>query len=145
MYISCVVSVQQEMMGLGGSRDPLSYPVEEVLGFNPNQRQKRAMRRAAAAAAAASNGRLSRSNHDDESSEEETYRESGGGILEFSPEKAGQDITPANFNFPAAKEREKRQSGTFTSIAGEHGARRAGAAGAPGRCGGGCKVWQKYF
>jgi hypothetical protein len=34
------------------------------------------------------------------SSDEEIYRESGGGILEFSPEKAGLDVTPANFDFP---------------------------------------------
>ena len=42
---------------------------------------------------------------------------SGQGILEFSPEKAGLDVTPANFDFP---EREKRHSSTFTSIAGEY-------------------------
>jgi hypothetical protein len=45
---------------------------------------------------------------------------SGQGILEFSPEKAGMDVTPANFDFP---EREKRHSHTFTSIAGTGGGR----------------------
>ncbi len=51
-------------------------------------------------------------------SSEEDVRESGTGILEFSPEKAGMDVTPANYNFPEPKEKEKRNSGTFSSIAG---------------------------
>ncbi len=48
-------------------------------------------------------------------------RESGVGILEFSPEKAGMDVTPANYEFagPApVPPREKRHSGTFSTIAG---------------------------
>ena len=49
------------------------------------------------------------------SSEDETHT-SGAGILEFSPEKAGQDITPANYEFAAGKE--KRSSGTLSTIAG---------------------------
>ena len=31
------------------------------------------------------------------------YRESGSGILEFSPAKAGQDVTPANLDFSHRK------------------------------------------
>ena len=49
--------------------------------------------------------------------EELNYRESGAGILEFSPEKAGMDVTPANFNFEREKA-EKRHSGALSSIAG---------------------------
>ena len=45
-------------------------------------------------------------------------RPSGVGILEFSPEKAGQDVTPANYAFES-KPAEKRNSGTFSSIAGK--------------------------
>ena len=52
------------------------------------------------------------------SGDEENYRNSGTGILEFSPEKAGQDITPANFQF-SERDRERRHTaGTFSSIAG---------------------------
>ncbi|KAK3587810.1 hypothetical protein CHS0354_019676 [Potamilus streckersoni] len=51
----------------------------------------------------------------EDSSDEET-RESGAGILEFSPAKAGQDITPANLDF-GPRER-KRSSVGFSSIAG---------------------------
>ena len=51
-----------------------------------------------------------------EDSTDEEIRESGVGILEFSPAKAGQDITPANYNFPP-KER-KRSSSGFTSLPG---------------------------
>ena len=50
---------------------------------------------------------------------EENYRNSGTGILEFSPEKAGQDVTPANYQF-SERDRERRHTaGTFSSIAGE--------------------------
>ncbi|KAJ8313942.1 hypothetical protein KUTeg_008503 [Tegillarca granosa] len=49
-------------------------------------------------------------------SSDEDVRESGAGILEFSPAKAGQDITPANYDFEA-KDDKKKQSG-FSSIAG---------------------------
>ena len=53
-----------------------------------------------------------------EDTSDEEIRESGVGILEFSPAKAGQDITPANYNFQP-KER-KRSSGGFTSLAGRN-------------------------
>lgn len=33
----------------------------------------------------------------------------GIGILEFSPEKAGLDVTPANYNFPKAKCKQQQQ------------------------------------
>ncbi len=48
-------------------------------------------------------------------------RESGVGILEFSPEKAGMDVTPANYDFAGVAPvppKEKRHSGTFSTIAG---------------------------
>ncbi|CAH1789257.1 unnamed protein product [Owenia fusiformis] len=52
-------------------------------------------------------------------SSDEDMRESGVGILEFSPEKAGMDVTPANFVFQKKRyEDRKRHSGTLTSIAG---------------------------
>ncbi|XP_075676440.1 uncharacterized protein LOC113795069 isoform X2 [Dermatophagoides pteronyssinus] len=35
----------------------------------------------------------------------------GIGILEFSPEKAGLDVTPANYNFPKAKCKQQQQEG----------------------------------
>ena len=55
------------------------------------------------------------------SSDEEGERlESGVGILEFSPDKAGRDVTPANYDF---RDRDKRQSGTLSSIAGETSSR----------------------
>ena len=50
------------------------------------------------------------------SSEDDDTRESGVGILEFSPDKAGMDITPARYDFE--HHREKRNSGTFSSITG---------------------------
>lgn len=70
---------------------------------------------------------LSQSAEDEEEEEEEEGEvttdeegderlESGVGILEFSPDKAGRDVTPANYDF---REREKRHSGTLSSIAGE--------------------------
>ncbi|XP_055947340.1 potassium voltage-gated channel subfamily H member 2-like isoform X4 [Argiope bruennichi] len=46
-------------------------------------------------------------------SDEEDRRYSGMGILEFSPTKAGQDVTPANLNFG-----QRQRSGTLHSIAG---------------------------
>lgn len=49
-------------------------------------------------------------------SSDDDVRESGAGILEFSPAKAGQDITPANYDFEA-KDEKKKGSG-FSSIAG---------------------------
>lgn len=51
-----------------------------------------------------------------ESSDEE-IRESGAGILEFSPAKAGQDVTPANFDFQP-RDKEKKLSSGFPYIAG---------------------------
>ncbi|XP_021374212.1 potassium voltage-gated channel subfamily H member 6-like [Mizuhopecten yessoensis] len=47
-------------------------------------------------------------------SSEEEIQESGAGILEFSPNKAGHDITPANFEFDS-KDDKKRPG--FSSIA----------------------------
>ncbi|GFR28253.1 potassium voltage-gated channel subfamily H member 6 [Trichonephila clavata] len=46
-------------------------------------------------------------------SDEDDRRYSGMGILEFSPTKAGQDVTPANLNFG-----QRQRSGTLHSIAG---------------------------
>ncbi|GBN15181.1 Potassium voltage-gated channel subfamily H member 6 [Araneus ventricosus] len=46
-------------------------------------------------------------------SDEEDRRYSGLGILEFSPTKAGQDVTPANLSFG-----QRQRSGTLHSIAG---------------------------
>jgi len=43
-------------------------------------------------------------------------RSSGTGILEFSPAKAGQDITPANYSFP--KKPGKKKSSIPSSLAG---------------------------
>ncbi|GFU17415.1 potassium voltage-gated channel subfamily H member 6 [Nephila pilipes] len=45
-------------------------------------------------------------------SDEDDRRYSGMGILEFSPTKAGQDVTPANLNFG-----QRQRSGTLHSIA----------------------------
>ncbi|GIY48573.1 potassium voltage-gated channel subfamily H member 6 [Caerostris darwini] len=45
-------------------------------------------------------------------SDEEDRRYSGMGILEFSPTKAGQDVTPVNLNFG-----QRQRSGTLHSIA----------------------------
>lgn len=52
----------------------------------------------------------------DDSSDEE-IRESGAGILEFSPAKAGLDVTPAKFSEFKRKE-ERRQPSGFSSFAG---------------------------
>lgn len=46
-------------------------------------------------------------------SDDDDRRHSGMGILEFSPTKAGQDVTPANLNFG-----QRQRSGTLHSIAG---------------------------
>ncbi|XP_035217650.1 potassium voltage-gated channel subfamily H member 6-like isoform X2 [Stegodyphus dumicola] len=46
-------------------------------------------------------------------SDEDDRRYSGMGILEFSPTKAGQDVTPANLSFG-----QRQRSGTLHSIAG---------------------------
>ena len=45
-------------------------------------------------------------------------RESGAGILEFTAAKAGQDVTPANFNFPVKDERRRLAAGGLPSFAG---------------------------
>ena len=53
------------------------------------------------------------------SDDDDDHRESGTGILEFSPDKAGMDITPANYNFTQSQpHRDKRHSGTLAGIAG---------------------------
>ena len=53
-----------------------------------------------------------------EDSTDEEIRESGVGILEFSPAKAGQDVTPVNYHFshvpPVAKERKQSSTGLAT-------------------------------
>lgn len=45
-------------------------------------------------------------------------RNSGTGILEFSTAKAGQDVTPARFDFGKSSTNRKRRSGTMHSLAG---------------------------
>ena len=56
---------------------------------------------------------------DDHSSDDDDHHESGTGILEFSPDKAGMDITPANYDFSHTPEpKDKRHSGTLAGIAG---------------------------
>ena len=62
----------------------------------------------------------------DDTSDEE-MRQSGGGILEFSPLKAGQDVTPANLDFGSTHhhhhhhgphENERKRSSGFSTITG---------------------------
>ena len=48
----------------------------------------------------------------------EDIRESGAGILEFTPAKAGLDMTPANFDFESRDEKKKNHSG-FSCLAGK--------------------------
>lgn len=48
---------------------------------------------------------------------DEDIRESGAGILEFTPAKAGLDMTPANFDFET-KDEKKRATVGLTSLAG---------------------------
>ncbi|XP_041367851.1 potassium voltage-gated channel unc-103-like [Gigantopelta aegis] len=55
---------------------------------------------------------------DFEDAEDDEVRESGAGILEFSAAKAGQDVTPANFNFPAKDDRKRQAAGGLPSFAG---------------------------
>lgn len=50
-------------------------------------------------------------------SSDDEMRESGAGILEFSPAKAGQDVTPANYDFD--KNGKKKSSSGLASIAGK--------------------------
>ena len=50
-------------------------------------------------------------------SSEEDIRESGAGILEFSTAKAGQDITPANYDFEMRDEKKKSSAG-LSNLAG---------------------------
>ena len=54
------------------------------------------------------------------SDDDDHHQESGVGILEFSPAKAGLDVTPANYDFapPTQIPRDKRHSGTLAGIAG---------------------------
>jgi len=47
-------------------------------------------------------------------------RYSGAGILEFSPQKAGLDVTPANFDFSSNTKPERTRSGTLNSLSGNH-------------------------
>lgn len=57
-----------------------------------------------------------------EDSSEEEIRQSGVGILEFSPLKAGQDVTPANLEFGHAShnhhEKERKRSSGFSTLTG---------------------------
>lgn len=55
--------------------------------------------------------------HQSYPSSEEDIRESGAGILEFSTAKAGQDITPANYDFEMKEEKKKTSAG-FSNLAG---------------------------
>lgn len=48
---------------------------------------------------------------------DEDIRESGGGILEFTPAKAGLDMTPANFDFETKDDKKKATTG-LSSLAG---------------------------
>ena len=50
-------------------------------------------------------------------SSEEDIRESGAGILEFSTAKAGQDITPANYDFEMRDDKKKSSAG-LSNLAG---------------------------
>lgn len=59
------------------------------------------------------------------SSDDENYRESGIGILEFSPEKAGRDVIPANYNFPGNRDRDKSHSGVLSTVTGRLGRTRS--------------------
>lgn len=63
-----------------------------------------------------SNGLSSRGNslNGRQESQYSDESESGHGILEFSTEKAGQDVTPLNLDFGE----EKRRSSTLNSITG---------------------------
>ncbi|XP_025096460.1 potassium voltage-gated channel subfamily H member 6-like isoform X3 [Pomacea canaliculata] len=54
--------------------------------------------------------------HQSYPSSEEDIRESGAGILEFSTAKAGQDITPANYDFEMKEEKKKTSAG-FSNLA----------------------------
>jgi hypothetical protein len=46
-------------------------------------------------------------------------RHSGTGILEFSPLKAGLDVTPANYDFSSSSKTERTRSGTLNSLSGK--------------------------
>lgn len=48
---------------------------------------------------------------------DEDIRESGAGILEFTPAKAGMDMTPANFDFES-KDDKKRTTAGLSCLAG---------------------------
>ncbi|PSN28997.1 hypothetical protein C0J52_27313 [Blattella germanica] len=54
----------------------------------------------------------------DSSDEGSEYEKSGHGILEFSTDKAGQDVTPLNLEFGDDEKQHKPSSGPLTSIAG---------------------------
>jgi len=57
-----------------------------------------------------------------EDSSEEEIRQSGVGILEFSPLKAGQDVTPVNLEFGHAlhnhHDKERKRSSGFSTLTG---------------------------
>ncbi|XP_061180002.1 potassium voltage-gated channel subfamily H member 6-like [Saccostrea echinata] len=71
-----------------------------------------------------------------EDSSDEEIRESGAGILEFSPAKAGMDVTPATFSEFNRKEDKKQTSG-FSSIAGAFANVNNLVSAVTGRCDGG--------
>ena len=54
-----------------------------------------------------------------QSDEDDVIRESGAGILEFTPAKAGMDMTPANFNFESKDDKKKLTTSGLSSLAGE--------------------------
>ena len=53
------------------------------------------------------------------SSDDELYTPSGGGILTFSPDKAGLDVTPANFDFARSNHDKRSSTGAFAQITGQ--------------------------
>ena len=55
------------------------------------------------------------------SSDEDVYSPSGGGILVFSPDKAGLDVTPANFNFGDRTTEKRSSTGAFSQLTGQWG------------------------
>ena len=49
---------------------------------------------------------------------EDSTLHSGIGIIEFSPDKAGMDVTPANYTFPERGER--GHAGSFSAFTGQN-------------------------
>lgn len=55
---------------------------------------------------------------DNSSDADSAYRQSGTGILQFSAEKAGLDVTPAHF-YTGTVEHERCYTSAFSSVAGQ--------------------------